>query len=54
MVKFKIALGKWLDVRGEGLKGRDLAITLLFLSFIVALLVVVIATIGLPKIQVLF
>ena len=54
MIRFKLNFGKWLDVRGEELKGRDLAITLLFLGFILTLLVAAIATFELPKVQVLF
>ena len=54
MVKFKFNLGKWLNVTGEDLKGRDLLITLLFIAFVVTLMVVAVAAIDLPKVQVLF
>jgi|GEM_PF-2245913 len=54
MIKFKLNLGKWLNVTGENLKGTDLAITLLFLGAIITLFLWAVIAHGLPKVQVLF
>lgn len=52
MVKFELNLGKLLKMKGEGLKGRELAVTFLFLVFII-IAIVVCAAIGLPKVLIL-
>ena len=54
MINFEFNFGRWLKMKGERLKGGDLAITLLFLSFVIALIVVILITIEVPKVQVLF
>lgn len=53
MINFKMRLGKWLDLRGEELKGFELLIVLLFLAFVITLFARLLETVDLPRVQVL-
>ena len=45
---------KWLTIKGKDLKGKDLTVSYLFLAFVITLILVVVAVVGLPKVQILF
>lgn len=45
---------KWLTIKAKGLKGKDLTVSYLFLAFLITLVLVVVAVVGLPKVQILF
>lgn len=52
MIHFELNFGRWFKIRGADLKGHDLAVTLLFLAFIIVLIVLAIAAIDMSKVQV--
>ena len=51
MFKIRVNLGKWLRLTGEDVKGKDLAVVLIFLAFVlVAFAVMAYYAVELPKV----